>query len=66
MRIYTKDTPVVLENVGKDGDYFSLNVYPNSDAKKIGFQLVFPSDCEVVRFSDNSVIIWRKRPEKEE
>jgi hypothetical protein len=66
MKIYTNGTPIVLENTGDTGHYFSLNVFPNNNTKYIGFQLVFPDDCIVERYSDNSVIIWRKRPETEE
>jgi hypothetical protein len=65
MRIITTQNPVVLENTVKDGEYFSLNVYPNNTTEKIGFQLVFPSDCEIVHFSHNSIIVWRKRPKAE-
>jgi hypothetical protein len=66
MKIITKENPVILENTGKDGEYFSLRVFPSSTIKKIGFQIVFPEDCEVIKFSDNSIIIQRMRPEEDE
>lgn len=66
MKIITKENPVVLENTVKNGDYFSLNVYPNNALGHIGFQLVFPKDCEIINVSENSIIIWRKLPEEEE
>ena len=54
-------SPVVLEATHKNGQSLSINVYQGHNGKDyVGFQFVFPSDCEIITVSENSIIIVQK------
>ena len=65
IKIVALKTPVVLESTHKNGQSLCINVHEGHMGKSyVGFQFVFPADCEIINFSENSIIIVRKVEEK--
>jgi hypothetical protein len=66
IKMVVPKTPVVLEATHKNGESLCINVFEGHRGKDyIGFQFVFPKDCEIINFSENSIIIVRKVDETE-
>jgi hypothetical protein len=65
IKMVVPHSPVVLEATRKNGQSLCINVYEGHNGKDyVGFQFVFPADCEIINFSENSIIIVRKVEEK--
>jgi hypothetical protein len=67
IKMVVPNAPVVLEATHKNGQSLCINVYEGHAGKDyIGFQFVFPQDCEIITFSENSIIIVQKLDLEEE
>lgn len=67
IKMVVPHSPVVLEAIHKNGQSLSINVYEGHAGEGyVGFQFVFPQDCEIINFSENSIIIVQKLDLEEE
>jgi hypothetical protein len=67
IRMVVPKSPIVLEATHKNGQSLCINVYEGHAGKEyVGFQFVFPVDCKVINFSENSIIIVQKLDLEEE
>lgn len=65
IKISVPKTPVVLEATHRNGLSLCINVFEGHKGKEyVGFQFVFPASCEIINFSENSIIIVQKVEEE--
>jgi len=61
IKMVVPKTPVVLEATHRSGESLCINVFEGHAGKDyVGFQFVFPKDCEIINYSENSIIIVHK------
>jgi hypothetical protein len=65
IKMVVPHAPVVLEATHKNGQSLCINVYEGHAGKDyIGFHFIFPANCEIINFSENSIIIVQKVEEE--
>ena len=51
---------VALQNSGDYKGFLSLDVNSCCNPQFVAFELIFPDDCEIIKISDNNIIIRKE------